>query len=378
MRRRGTAAFLMAAILLFPVSAPSAVGEWEDDGWLKNLIGPERLENGDEFGCHGFEGVSTVEENWVIEACKNYLTGLSDSSRWGSDPVSFGIQGLKVDQSTSDSLLESGFTIVGDMVTDAPDELSVVNRNGGSIEKNSADLELLGSAEEDSLVSIWWRARIDDLKLREDKEAMSWLEEQDVWLTTWGEWHFHQESSLQIEAYMEGESILVSLDSSDAQWTVPGSVHVEFDSSVLGVAYDSGEAFPEISEDDRKLREGWRTTDSGAIITISPGTSVSMTLNQENATFSPSPLVTFNDLHHAVTIVGHHTTNLFQWSSDFQESVLTFTWLIERPSEEPINWALPVIALGVLAAVPIAIRKIVEMDNTDSNSKESHAVEAGD
>ena len=33
---------------------------------------------------------------------------------------------------------------------------------------------------------------------------------------------------------------------------------------------------------------------------------------------------------------------------------------------------------SVLAAVPIAIRKIVEMDNTDSISKESHAVEAGD
>ena len=89
--------------------------------------------------------------------------------------------------------------------------------------------------------------------------------------------------------------------------------------------------------------------------------------------------MTFNDLHHAVTIVGHHTTNLFQWSSDFQDSELTFTWLIERPSEEPINWALPVIALGVLAAVPIAIWKIVEMDNgADANAQEPRAVEAAD
>ena len=144
MRRRATVALVMAVIIIFPVSAPSAVGEWEDDGWLKNLIGPERLENGDEFGCHGFEGVSTVEDNWVIGACKDYLTGLSDSSRWGRDPVSFGIDDTTVDQSTSESLLESGFRIVGDMIVDAPGELSVVNRNGGSIEKNSANLELLG------------------------------------------------------------------------------------------------------------------------------------------------------------------------------------------------------------------------------------------
>ena len=130
---------------------------------------------------------------------------------------------------------------------------------------------------------------------------------------------------------------------------------------------------------ERKLKEGWRETDSGAIITILPGTSVSILLDQGNDSFSLSPLVTFNDLHHAVTIVGHHTTNLFQWSSDFQDSELTFTWLIERPSEEPINWALPVIALGVLAAVPIAIWKIVEMDNgADANAQEPRAVEAAD
>ena len=379
MRRRATVALVMAVIIIFPVSAPSAVGEWEDDGWLKNLIGPERLENGDEFGCHGFEGVSTVEDNWVIGACKDYLTGLSDSSRWGRDPVSFGIDDTTVDQSTSESLLESGFRIVGDMIVDAPGELSVVNRNGGSIEKNSANLELLGSAEEDSLVSIWWRARIDDLKLREDKDAMAWLEEQEVWLTTWGEWYFHQQSSMRIEAYLEGESIVVALAPGDAQWTVPGSAHVQFESTILEVKYDTGADLPEILDGERKLKEGWRETDSGAIITILPGTSVSILLDQGNDSFSLSPLVTFNDLHHAVTIVGHHTTNLFQWSSDFQDSELTFTWLIERPSEEPINWALPVIALGVLAAVPIAIWKIVEMDNgADANAQEPRAVEAAD
>ncbi|DAC44975.1 MAG TPA: hypothetical protein HA315_00955, partial [Candidatus Thalassarchaeaceae archaeon] len=77
------------------------------------------------------------------------------------------------------------------------------------------------------------------------------------------------------------------------------------------------------------------------------------------------PLGTFNNLDYAVTIVGHHTTNLFQWSSDFQESILTFTWLVERPSEEEINWSLPLIALSVLIAVPIIVKRIVDMDEEE-------------
>ncbi|MBP51177.1 MAG: hypothetical protein QGI73_04405 [Candidatus Thalassarchaeaceae archaeon] len=366
MRGRIAVAIVLASILIVPVTAPSVVGEWSDDGWLKNLIGPERLENGDEFGCHGFEGISTIEENWVIEGCRDYLAGLSDSSRWGENPVSFGIPGDNVDDATSQSLLDSGFLIVGDMISKAPDDLTVFSRNGGSLEKNSANLGLLESAEKDTLVSIWWRARIDDLKVREDKDAMSWLEDQEVWLTTWGEWHFHQQSSSAIEVKNEDGRIVVSLDSSDSQWEVPGSVNIQFDGSVSEVKFDSGTDFPKISSSDRKLMEGWREAESGAIISIMPGSSVSILLEDETNSVTSTPMVTFNNLHHAVTVVGHHTTNLFQWSSDFQESELTFTWLIERPSVDPINWALPVIALGVLAAVPIAIRKIVEMDN-DSN-----------
>lgn len=366
MRGRSVVAIVLATILLVPVTAPSVAGEWSDDGWLKNLIGPERLENGDEFGCHGFEGILTIEENWVIEGCRDYLTGLSDSSRWGSNPVSFGIPGTVVDEVTSQSLLDSGFTIVGDMIDEAPDELTVFHRNGGSLEKNSANLGLLESAEQDTLLSIWWRARIDDLKLREDKDAMSWLEDQDVWLTTWGEWHFHQQSSSAIEVNHEGGQIVVSLDSRDSQWEVPGSVNVQFEGTVSEVIFESGTDVPKIGTSDRKLKEGWRETSSGAILTIMPGSTASILLEDEIDSVTSSPLVTFNNFHHAVTVVGHHTTNLFQWSSDFQESELTFTWLIERPSEDPMNWALPVVALGVLAAVPIAIRKIVEMDN-DSN-----------
>ena len=65
-----------------------------------------------------------------------------------------------LDQDTVDSLIDSGFVIVGDSLKEVPDEIVSMVRNGGSLEKGVADIELLESAEEDSLVSVYWRARV--------------------------------------------------------------------------------------------------------------------------------------------------------------------------------------------------------------------------
>ena len=112
----------------------------------------------------------------------------------------------------------------------------------------------------------------------------------------------------------------------------------------------------------------------GMILTIPPGSTITIELDDESNVDS-MPLTTFNNLHHAVTVVGHHTTNLFQWSSDFQESELRFTWLIERPAEIEMDWRLPVIAITALIATPIAIRWIVARDqqlqSSDEQSDES-------
>ena len=363
MPSRKSLSLALASLFLIPILSPSVAGEWTDDGWLTNLIGPERMENGDEFGCHGFQGIDTIEENWVIDACKDYLVSHTDSSRWGKNPVSFGIVGDFIDNQTANSLVNSGFLITGDMIDTPLEGLRSFPRNGGSIEKNSANMELLESAEEDSLVSIWWRARVDDIKVREDKSLISWLEDQEVWFTTWGEWYFHEISSSRIEVKVEGNKIIISNPTSSGEWNVPGSVSVEIDGNILEVYNDKGEQFPDISSTERKLKQGWRTHEYGAFFTVMPGTTVEVTIDKNNDNVSYSPLDTFNNLHHAVTIVGHHTTNLFHWSSDFQESILTFTWLVERPSEEELNWSLPIIALSVLIAVPIVVKKIVEMDD---------------
>ena len=363
-RSRSIAGLLMVALLTIATTAPPVSAEWGDDSWLDNIIGPERLAHGDEFGCHGYEGASAAEEHWVIEACRDYLVGFINASRWGTQPISFGVPGQQVDPATAVALVEAGFEIVGDLLTEAPEDLTAMTRNGGSLEQGVADRELLESAEENSLVSIYWRARVDDLKVREDKDVMSWLEQQDVWLTTWGEWHYHSLSGNEVGVSIDGSTITATL-ANQASWAVPGTVRLQFDSGVLRVIDSSGSEPNVIEAGQRNLVVGWRETADGILLTIEPGTSVSIELYGEPESFLSTPQITFNGLHHAVTVVGHHTTNLFQWSSDFQESDLVFTWLIERPAEIEMNWALPVIAAAVLIAVPVSINYLVKRDQKE-------------
>ena len=111
------------------------------------------------------KGSTHSEETWIISACKDYLLDQTNASRWGMNPVSFGFPSGKLDDSTTSELAESGFLIVGDLLTERNDGLFYVHRNGASLEKGVADIELLQSAEQDSLVSIHWRARVGDLRV---------------------------------------------------------------------------------------------------------------------------------------------------------------------------------------------------------------------
>lgn len=354
-------------LLGIPMLAPPVIGDWETDTWISNVIGPERLENGDEFGCHGYEGVNTIEENWVIEACREYLTELTASSRWGMEPISFGISGDFLDQKTADSIVDSGFLIVGDSLEDVPDGLVHFFRNGASLEKGVADSELVESAAEDTLVSIHWRARIDDLRVREDSDFIAWLEDQDVWFTTWGEWHLHQVAGLSTHVSVDG-STLNSVSNSTDRWSVPGSVSItfnqDFNGSIISVHDPSFGEYPLIDSDERKLTHGWRKTAGGMILTQPPGVSVTIELDNTPESTLVSPLSTFNGLHHAVTVVGHHTSNLFRWASNFQDSELVFTWLLERPMKEGIGWIIPAVAVAVLVAVPVTITHILKKDQS--------------
>jgi len=362
---RKAAGCSLVLLIVLPFLASPVVGEWSEDTWLTNIIGPERLENGDEFGCHGYEGISISENNWVIEGCKEYLIDSTNASRWGKIPISFGIPGPTVDPLTASQLISSGFRIVGDMLDEPPEGMISAHRNGGSLEKGVADTALFESIDEDSLLSIYWRARIDDLRVREDKDAISWLERQDLWYTTWGEWNLHKSSSENTSLSVIGSEIHSFSESSDGAWSVPGTSLIQFDTDISGVFYANGDQYPVIPTESKKLQIGWRNVSGGILLTQSPGTNIIVQLSETPESVSIEPAITFNGHRNAVTIVGHHTTNLFHWSSDFQESPLTFTWLIERPSEEEIDWTLPVFAVATLIAVPIAVRRVVKSDRID-------------
>ena len=362
----------LVVIFLTPVLTPTVMADWDDDNWLWNLIGPERLEHGDEFACHGYEGLDINYDNSVIESCKNYLSSHTNSSRWGSEPISFGVPDIITNSTISSlkesgtisSLKESGFIILGDNLKTETEDFFIVQRNGGSLEKNVADIGLLESAEKDSLISIYWEARIFDLKVREDKPAIDFLENQDIWYTTWGEWFNHNISSSRILIESSNSTINLELPiNSDSNWNVPGSLMINTEANVSSVQFGDGEIFPLLTPDTKSLREGWRLTEKGIIISISPGDEVVIQLEQ-NLSFSHSPLKTFNDLHHSVTVVGHHVKNLHEWASDFYDSPLLFTWLIERPAALEMDWRLPIIAITVLIATPLTIKWLVARDKS--------------
>ena len=368
---RGTGHFLVILICL-PLLTANVYAEWSSDTWLSNVIGPERLENGDEFGCQGYEGVDTLQETWVISACKEYLLDRTNASRWGLNPISFGFPSAKLDSTTTSELTESGFLIVGDLLTERNDGLFYVHRNGASLEKGVADIELLQSAEQDSLVSIHWRARVDDLRVRDDGEVVTWLEQQEVWFTTWGEWYFHRQSGIGTEVSIDSSKIFINsstqFNSSEGHWQVPGTTKILFDEKLISVQDSSGTSFPELNEDIRKLQVGWREIEGGVLVTQKPGTSVIIDLENTVTNVESLPIQTFNGLHHSVTIAGHHTTNLFRWTQDFQNSELVFTWLIERPENEGIGIFIPGIAVTVLIAVPAIMTYLIRRD---INSKSS-------
>ena len=358
-------ALVLTVVFTFPLFAPTVIAEWETDTWISNVIGPERLENGDEFGCHGYEGVDTLEENWVIQACRDYIVGLTNSSKWGKEPISFGIKSNYVDPTTVNQLIRSGFMIVGDSLDTEPQGLISFSRNGGSLEKGVADIGILETADEDSLISIYWRARVGDLRVRDDPDVISWLENQEVWFTTWGEWYLHSIASEATSIQSEGSSLIsssVHYYRDRTLWKVPGTTKLLFDNNVISVQDSIGQELNLISPDSRKLEVGWRPIEGGMILTQPPGTNITIELDGEPAESSSIPMATFNGLHHAVTIVGHQTSNLFRWTQDFSDSELVFTWLIERPIAEPISWIMPIVAISILIAVPASIYYLVNKD----------------
>mgnify|MGYP001808730419 FL=1 len=64
-------------------------------------------------------------------------------------------------------------------------------------------------------------------------------------------------------------------------------------------------------------------------------------------------------------VIGEHVTDLFEWSSGFQESSIRFTWLIEPRPVTQMDIALPIIAVIVGIITVFQMRRLINRDNPE-------------
>jgi len=361
----------MLSVLLLALALPSAVA-WRADGWLtQEVVGGERLALGDEFGCHGMPGKDVHEDSSVIAECKEYLTSQINASKWGSQPLSFGLPGLALDSNQHNAMHDAGFRIIGDYLpADMSSSLWTIERSGGSLEQNVASIaEIEQSIDENGYASLYWEAQIEDLNVRRDRGVLEWIESQDYWFTTWGEWYSSSHSATETDRTNQSITLKGSAALNGA-WDVPGTTHLSLDGGeITSIERIDGGQLSVLTVSEHHLKTGYRIMDnSSAVLTIEEGAIVRVTWQGEDVEVQFGE-GTFNNLTPFMA-VGHHTTDLFEWSSPFQHSPLRFTWLIEpQPDIEP-SWILPVVALLVVLAVPAAVRYTLKHDREMHHSSE--------
>lgn len=360
---------LVLGMLLSAIMTPIAAAEtqWEEDGWLAT-IGKERLDHGDEFGCYGMPGLSwKADPGAVALECKEYVEQRIDASNWGTNVIStYTPSSLTSVQHTT--VANQGFTVHGDdndlmegawySADDVPEwEYSWhdLGRRGGSLERGIADADAL-SAELDQggLVNMYWIGRMDDVTIRHDTEVVDMLHERtDVWFTTWGEAYSYWtvDRCNQFSHSLEHDMLIFEHTDTEAcraaapdAWNVP--VTWKFEIGNVSVLSSN---LSEMSTEESNTMEGWRQEGSILYVSVLRGHEVSFNLSSSPDYDILGRTQFFNDKSAALTIAGHSTTDLFQWSKRFgSEDKLVFTWLLSpRAVDEGIPW-LPYAGLAVL------------------------------
>ena len=379
------AAFFMLGVLLLPLALPSAVA-WRADGWLsQDVVGGDRLAKGDEFGCHGIPGKDVHTDISVISECKEYLTSQIDASKWGSEPLSFGLPDGVIEFETIDALRGANFLLVGanelqspistplENIEGAPE---IIEQSGGSLEKNIASIDsIIAGINEHGYANLYWEAQIEDLNVRKDRDVLDWIESQDFWFTTWGEFY----SSSHIGGLSSGSAgddvppnslTVIGSAPPEGGWSVPGTTNITVTgANIINVERVDQSPYPTLDSSDRHLQVGHRIIENQTVfLTIPEGVEVRITFDKD-----PDEIWFMTGFYNGLTpfmVTGHHTTDLFEWSSPFQDSSLRFTWLIEpQPDVEP-SWILPLIAVLVVLAVPVAVSNTLKHDREMNHSLE--------
>ena len=361
---------LILPLFTHTVIAENNEYEYDEDGWLTRIAGPERFNLGDEFGCQGMPDIDPFEDPNTVASCRSYLTERVDASRWGASPITFGLQSGSSDssmnQSIGDALATSGFQVsIGPSIGD--ERIENIDFDAGSLEKNVASKEAIEASMDDGTpVVLRWIAELGDLNVRKDPDVVSWIETQPFWFTTAGEYHTSRQSAS--ISPNGSESIILNQPSVNmGDWSTPGTNVISLVNStenglqVESVRWMNGTTLPLLDEMDRHLRVGWRVISGDLYISIAPGDKVEIQFS-ESIDELDIQVGNFNGLTPMI-VIGEHVTDLFEWSSGFQESSIRFTWLIEPRPVTQMDIALPVIAIVVGIITVFQMRRLITRDN---------------
>lgn len=393
-RRISSFALIVLSILvltpLYSTVGAAAVASWEEDGWLTNFIGEDRLNRGDEFGCYGFPTLSWQANSAdVVTACRNYLLNHTSASRWNDNPVSlYTPSGLNyADHEVFSSL---GFSVHGDNTglentawhngEDEPEwaeDWYNLGRRGGSLEAVIADLSSLKEeAAKGGLVNMYWIGRVGDATVRHDRDVEDWLVNSDAWFTTWGEaWSYWAsqrcyefEHNGSVESAEHGISFTYlrpyNCQAQDPRvWDVPITWKIDLNGSSVDAVVRGNVTLPQLEVVEHTLQEGWREEGGFLFLTIMPNQGVEIQTGSSTEGYDILPSIdTFNNASFAITIAGHATEDLFKWSGRFDDSELRFTWLITpRAVEDGLAW-LPVVGVVVFVGSIVATFALIKKD----------------
>ena len=361
---------LILPLFTHTVTADNNEYEYDEDGWLTRIAGPERFNLGDEFGCQGMPDIDPFEDPNSVASCRSYLIERVEASRWGPSPITFGLQDGSSDSSTNqsigDALVTSGFQVsIGPSIGD--ERIEAIDFDAGSLEKNVASIEAIEASMDDGTpVVLRWIAELGDLNVRKDPDVVSWIETQPFWFTTAGEYHTSRQSAS--ISPNGSESIILNQPSVNiGDWSTPGNNVISLVNStenglqVESVRWMNGTTLPPLDEMNRHLRVGWRVISGDLYISIAPGDKVEIQFS-ESIDELDIQVGNFNGLTPMI-VIGEHVTDLFEWSSGFQESSIRFTWLIEPRPVTQMDIALPIIAIIVGIITVFQMRRLITRDN---------------
>ena len=377
---------LVLAMLLSATLAPVVVADakWEEDNWLYTM-GQDFLENGDEFGCYGMPNLEwRADPGAVAIECREYIENRVDASKWGQNVIStYTPDDLSAYQHT---IIENqGYMVHGDNTGQTAKawhnssneplhefDWFDLGRRGGSLEKGIADVsEVESQLDSGGLVNMYWIGRISDLNVRHDSEVLELFSQRDdIWYTTWGEAYSYWtvERCNQFDHQMDNLTLtFIHEDTEQCKAAAPNAWNVPITwIANIGNSLVINSSLSEISVEESNSMEGWRQEGSNLYFSVLRGHNVSFTLSNETEYDVTGRTQFFNNKSVALTIAGHSTTDLFQWSKRFDDQEnLRFTWLISpKPIDSGIAW-LPYAGLAVLVSSVAGIYLLIKKDEKE-------------